>query len=161
VLELGEDLFDRVQVWPYFGKKKSLAPAARMRWHTALALWLPRLSMITMSPGRSVGDLLDIDPEGSPTGSTTSLQRDIANGKPSELEYWNGAVVRLGREAQALTPTHTHASMIACCHRNCMLAARSRTRASPPIVLGYSRRLFGWVNRYRNELSLPCPLSPR
>jgi ketopantoate reductase len=24
------------------------------------------------------------------------------------LEYWNGAVVRLGREAQVLTPTHAH-----------------------------------------------------
>jgi hypothetical protein len=37
VLELGEDLFDQVQVRPYFGKKKSLAPAARMRWHSFVA----------------------------------------------------------------------------------------------------------------------------
>jgi hypothetical protein len=35
-------------------------------------------------------------------------QRDIVDGKPSELEYWNGAVVRLGREAQVPTPTHAH-----------------------------------------------------
>jgi 2-dehydropantoate 2-reductase len=35
---------------------------------------------------------------------TTSLQRDIADGKPSELEAWNGAVVRLGREAGVATP---------------------------------------------------------
>jgi len=41
-----------------------------------------------------------------PHGGTTSLQRDIVDGKPSELEYWNGAVVRLGREAQVPTPTH-------------------------------------------------------
>jgi 2-dehydropantoate 2-reductase len=27
--------------------------------------------------------------------ATTSLQRDIIDGKPSELEAWNGAVVRL------------------------------------------------------------------
>ena len=40
-----------------------------------------------------------------PTG-TTSLQRDITEGKPSELEAWNGAVVRLGREAGVATPTH-------------------------------------------------------
>ena len=40
-----------------------------------------------------------------PTG-TTSLQRDITDGKPSELEAWNGAVVRLGREAGVPTPTH-------------------------------------------------------
>lgn len=38
--------------------------------------------------------------------STTSLQRDIAAGKPSELEAWNGAVVRLGREAGVPTPLH-------------------------------------------------------
>ena len=38
--------------------------------------------------------------------ATTSLQRDIAAAKPSELEAWNGAVVRLGREAGVLTPLH-------------------------------------------------------
>jgi 2-dehydropantoate 2-reductase len=37
---------------------------------------------------------------------TTSLQRDIADGKRTELDYWNGAVVRLGREAGVATPTH-------------------------------------------------------
>lgn len=38
--------------------------------------------------------------------ATTSLQRDISAGKPSELEAWNGAVVRLGREADVPTPLH-------------------------------------------------------
>ena len=38
--------------------------------------------------------------------STTSLQRDITDGKPSELEYWNGAVVRLAREGNIPAPTH-------------------------------------------------------
>src|SRR5262245_37789887 len=37
---------------------------------------------------------------------TTSLQRDIADGKPSELEFWNGAVVRLSRDAEVATPLH-------------------------------------------------------
>ena len=41
----------------------------------------------------------------APSG-TTSLQRDIADGKPSELEAWNGAVVRLGREVGVTTPIH-------------------------------------------------------
>ena len=41
-----------------------------------------------------------------PAGGTTSLQRDIADGKPSELEAWNGAVVRLGEEAEVETPLH-------------------------------------------------------
>jgi 2-dehydropantoate 2-reductase len=38
--------------------------------------------------------------------ATTSLQRDLADGKPSELEAWNGAVVRLAREAGVATPLH-------------------------------------------------------
>ena len=38
--------------------------------------------------------------------STTSLQRDIVAGKPSELEAWNGAVVRLGRDVDVPTPLH-------------------------------------------------------
>lgn len=38
--------------------------------------------------------------------ATTSLQRDISAGKPSELEAWNGAVVRLGRETSVPTPLH-------------------------------------------------------
>ena len=37
---------------------------------------------------------------------TTSLQRDIMAGKPSELEAWNGAVVRFGRQAGVPTPLH-------------------------------------------------------
>jgi 2-dehydropantoate 2-reductase len=41
-----------------------------------------------------------------PPNGTTSLQRDITNGKPSELEFWNGAVVRLGRQAGVQTPVH-------------------------------------------------------
>ena len=41
-----------------------------------------------------------------PPGGTTSLQRDISVGWPSELEAWNGAVVRLGREVGVDTPLH-------------------------------------------------------
>ena len=42
----------------------------------------------------------------APSG-TTSLQRDIANGKPSELDAWNGAVVRLGQEVGITTPLNS------------------------------------------------------
>lgn len=38
--------------------------------------------------------------------ATTSLQRDISAGKRSELDAWNGAVVRLGQEAGVPTPLH-------------------------------------------------------
>lgn len=41
-----------------------------------------------------------------PAEGTASLQRDIADGRPSELEAWTGAVVRLGHDAGVPTPTH-------------------------------------------------------
>jgi 2-dehydropantoate 2-reductase len=39
-----------------------------------------------------------------PADSTASMQRDIAAGRQSELEYQNGAVVRMGRESGVATP---------------------------------------------------------
>ena len=52
-----------------------------------------------------VADTLAFVDSLAPDG-TTSLQRDIVDGKPSELEAWNGAVVRLGRESGVATPLH-------------------------------------------------------
>lgn len=37
---------------------------------------------------------------------TASMQRDIVAGRPSELEAWNGAVVRLGQQVGVATPLH-------------------------------------------------------
>ena len=45
--------------------------------------------------------------DGLPPGGTTSLQRDIMEGKPSELDAWNGAAVRLGQEVGITTPLHS------------------------------------------------------
>jgi 2-dehydropantoate 2-reductase len=39
--------------------------------------------------------------------ATTSLQRDIADGRRTELDYWNGAIVRMGREAGVATLVHS------------------------------------------------------
>ena len=41
-----------------------------------------------------------------PEDATTSMQRDIAAGKPSELESQNGAVVRMAHETGVAVPTH-------------------------------------------------------
>ena len=41
-----------------------------------------------------------------PPSGTSSLQRDIVEGRPSELASWNGAVVRLGQEVGVATPLH-------------------------------------------------------
>lgn len=45
--------------------------------------------------------------DGLTPDATASLQRDLKAGRPSELEDWVGAVVRLGREAGVPTPTFT------------------------------------------------------
>lgn len=41
-----------------------------------------------------------------PKGTTSSMLRDLIAGKPSELEAWNGAVVRFGRKAGVATPVN-------------------------------------------------------
>jgi 2-dehydropantoate 2-reductase len=41
-----------------------------------------------------------------PADGTSSMQRDIADGKPSELESQTGAVVRMAREMGVAVPTH-------------------------------------------------------
>ena len=41
-----------------------------------------------------------------PEQATSSMQRDVMAGRPSELEAQNGAVVRLGREAGVETPVN-------------------------------------------------------
>jgi 2-dehydropantoate 2-reductase len=45
--------------------------------------------------------------DGTTPAGTSSLQRDIAAGKPSELEEWTGAVVRLGAARGVPTPLHS------------------------------------------------------
>jgi 2-dehydropantoate 2-reductase len=42
-----------------------------------------------------------------PADGTTSLQRDLIAGRPSELDAWTGAVVRLGRESGVPTPVNS------------------------------------------------------
>jgi 2-dehydropantoate 2-reductase len=41
-----------------------------------------------------------------PAHGTASMQRDLMAGRPSELEYQSGAVVRLGKAAGVETPVH-------------------------------------------------------
>ena len=63
-----------------------------------------RAHQVSLAEGiveKTMGLIDSLDPN-----ATTSLQRDIAAGKPSELEAWNGAVVRLGREKGVPTPLH-------------------------------------------------------
>ena len=42
-----------------------------------------------------------------PAEATASMQRDILQGRPSELDAWNGAVCRFGARAGVETPVHS------------------------------------------------------
>ena len=45
--------------------------------------------------------------EAMPADATASMQRDLMAGKPSELDAWNGAIVRFGLETGVDTPVQT------------------------------------------------------
>jgi 2-dehydropantoate 2-reductase len=53
-------------------------------------------------PARTIEVLASLTPTG-----TSSLQRDVGAGKPSELDAWTGAVVRLGAARGVPTPLHS------------------------------------------------------
>ncbi|MEW1952113.1 2-dehydropantoate 2-reductase [Terrabacter sp. NPDC080008] len=56
-------------------------------------------------PARVVeGTMAFVDDQ--PADSTTSLQRDLLEGRPSELDAWTGAVVRLAGESGVDVPLH-------------------------------------------------------
>jgi 2-dehydropantoate 2-reductase len=56
-------------------------------------------------PAEVVAETLEFT-DSLPDEGTTSMQRDIVAGRPSELESQSGAVVRLGRERGVATPVH-------------------------------------------------------
>ena len=55
VFELGEHLLDRVEVWAVRRQEQEPGAGRRIAARIALPLWLPRLSMMTMSPAFKVG----------------------------------------------------------------------------------------------------------
>ena len=59
---------------------------------------------ISLPPDAVATVMASID--GLPEDATSSMQRDIAAGKPSELESQNGSVVRMAHEAGVGVPTH-------------------------------------------------------
>lgn len=71
-------------------------------------------------PARTMALIDSMPPEG-----TTSMQRDIAAGRPSELDYLAGAVVRIGRQVGVDTPIHTFVY-------HCLLPQERRARGELP-----------------------------
>lgn len=55
VLELGEDLLDRIEIGAVRRQEQEPGASATIALRMAGRLWLLRLSMMTTSPGESVG----------------------------------------------------------------------------------------------------------
>jgi 2-dehydropantoate 2-reductase len=113
-----------------FGAFRSL-PQTRRLLEGAMreVLAVARARGVALAPA-AVDEALALT-DGLPPDGTSSMQRDIMAGRRSELDAWNGAVVRLGREAGVLTPIH-EALFAALLPQE--LAARSVARAAgePP-----------------------------
>jgi len=68
--------------------------------------------IVAVAQARGVGLAADAVEKGMsyvdnlPESATASMQRDVMEGRPSELEAQNGAVVRLGAEVGVAAPTH-------------------------------------------------------
>jgi 2-dehydropantoate 2-reductase len=63
-----------------------------------------RARRIALPPTVVAGTMAFVDDQ--PAHATTSLQRDLLEGKPSELDAWTGAVVRLGGDSGVDVPLH-------------------------------------------------------
>ena len=81
-------------------------PEAKMLWQAAIheIAAVAIAHQVPLPDERIAAALAFID--NGPAAATTSLQRDLAAGRPSELEAWTGAVVRLGREVNVPVPVH-------------------------------------------------------
>ena len=55
---------------------------------------------------------------GMPAGATASMQRDIMDGRPSELDAWNGAICRFGARAGHRDSRCTRSPTTRCCRWN-------------------------------------------
>ena len=79
MLEIGEGLFDGIEVGTVGRQEEELGAYAADGFAGGLALWLPRLSMMTMSPDRSVGPLIGpLKRQGASIRSTRSAARKVS-----------------------------------------------------------------------------------
>ena len=91
------------------------APAGVIRtdphWRTQMLRAMQEIYALAHARGINLPpnsiDAVTASVDGLPEDATSSMQRDIAAGKPSELESQNGAVVRMAREAGIEVPTHS------------------------------------------------------
>jgi 2-dehydropantoate 2-reductase len=65
---------------------------------------LARVRGVRLPEAVVAGTMAFVDDQ--PADATTSLQRDLLEGRPSELDAWTGAVVRLAAESGVEVPLH-------------------------------------------------------
>lgn len=90
------------------------SPMGELRKHPETRAMIDRAMDEGIAVGLARGHAMAADLKGElwryyddlPEGATASMQRDIMAGRPSELDAWNGAVVRFGAEAGLETPVH-------------------------------------------------------
>jgi 2-dehydropantoate 2-reductase len=79
-------------------------------WRPRLVAALGEIAEIARAQGKNLGEgnitktLAILD--GLPAATTSSMQRDIMAGRPSELEAQTGAAVRFGQQTGIATPVH-------------------------------------------------------
>lgn len=110
----------RVELWEKalyvasVGALASLAEApigvVRSRLRTEYAATMAEAAAVARAHGVPLSDdvidrILEFT-DSVPASSTTSMQRDIAEGRPNELDGQIGAIVRLGRQVAVPTPRH-------------------------------------------------------
>ncbi len=88
-----------------FGVYRSIPDTREMTRQAMQEIYAVARARGVALPESSVDDAMTFF-DSLPEEGTTSLQRDIAEGRRSELEAWNGAVVRMGRDAGVPTPVH-------------------------------------------------------
>ncbi len=87
------------------GVVRSLARTRRLAEQAMTEIWEIARAQGIRLPRDAVSRALD-QTDAFPAEGTSSLQRDIEAGVPSELDAWTGAAARLGRRAGVSTPAH-------------------------------------------------------
>lgn len=85
------------------GQMLASSEIKRMMWNTAEEIFAIAKAKNINLPTDVIQKQFNII-ESLPQDTTASLQRDIMEGKPSELESQNGTIVRMGKELSIPTP---------------------------------------------------------
>lgn len=88
------------------GVIRSLSGTRQMLNGVMKEVWLIANSEGVRLPENSIEKTLAFI-DSMPEGTTASMQRDIAEGRPSELEAQNGAIVRMGEKHNIPTPVNS------------------------------------------------------